>query len=97
MTDAEALQLLAERTYAVQHSPNCPMSHLVRLPRRGWGGLDMLPPGMTMDHLGYGKTLRAAVQAALADEADHPDAPRRRVSGYRPRAGAGKAVPPREE
>jgi hypothetical protein len=61
----EALKQLAEKTFAVQHSPNCPSPYLVRLAGRGKGMIDLKPPNRTADVLGYGKTLCEAAAAAL--------------------------------
>lgn len=64
---------LCKRTFAIQHSPNCPSQFLVRLPGKS-GLIDMKPYGdvlglvqhQTGDVLGFGKTLQEAGINALA-------------------------------
>ena len=51
---------LLERTFEVQHNPNCPSPFLVRMVTPGTGRLDSLPPNVTKDTIGYGKTLTEA-------------------------------------
>jgi hypothetical protein len=62
---------LLNRTFVVQHNPNCPSPFLVRL--GGAGPIDMKPygdglglrPHQTGDILGFGKTLAEAAEDAL--------------------------------
>jgi len=62
---------IAEKTFAVQHNPNCPKPFLVRLVSPGTGKLDLRQytfpsePDATKDSLGFGKTLSEAAEEAL--------------------------------
>lgn len=63
---------ITKRTFAVQHSPNCPSPWLVRLPGKSCC-IDMKPYShvtplseATGDILGFGKTFEEAADAALA-------------------------------
>jgi hypothetical protein len=57
---------LAEHTYAVQYSPNCPSPFLVRLVGKFAGKLDYDLSTETKDILGYGQTFEGAATEALA-------------------------------
>lgn len=59
------LDQLAEKTFAVQHNPNCPSPYLVRLAGKDRGRIDLNPRNQTHDILGYGKTLCEAAAATL--------------------------------
>jgi len=61
----EPLGRLSDQTYMLEHNPNCPSPYLIRLIGKGAGRIDREPPEKTRDILGYGKTLDAAVSAAL--------------------------------
>ena len=56
---------LNERTYAIQHSPNCPKPFLVRLVGRTASRLDYQSPLNTKDILGYGMTCEEAARNAF--------------------------------
>jgi hypothetical protein len=59
------LDQLAEKTFAIQHNPNCPSPYLVRLAGKGRRMIALKPRSQTADILGYGKTLCEAAAAAL--------------------------------
>ena len=61
----EALELLKNETYVLQHNPNCPNPYCIRLVGAP-GRIDMLPAKQTGDIVGYGKTMVLAAQMALA-------------------------------
>lgn len=81
MTDTDQVERLrglielCERTFAIQHNPNCPSPFLVRLPGKS-GVIDMKPygdifgrtPNTTGDVLGFGKTLQEAALRALQEQ-----------------------------
>lgn len=56
---------LEKVTYVIEYSPNCPMKYLVRLVAPGTGCIDKLPPDLTRDALGYGRTLEEAAMEAF--------------------------------
>ena len=71
--DVAGLKRLEQRTFAIQHNPNCPAPWLVRLPGKS-GRIDMKSHAdqlgfvkhVTGDFLGFGKTLDEAADRALA-------------------------------
>lgn len=73
---------LHDRTFAIQHNPNCPSPWLVRLPGDN-GVIDLKPYGdavgivehETGDHLGFGKTLIDATHAAITKATQSPRKP----------------------
>ena len=60
------LDRLADRTYAMQHSPNCPSPYLIRVIGQGKYRLDLEYYDTTKDRLCFGVTLEEAVQKAIA-------------------------------
>jgi hypothetical protein len=71
----EILDKLSKYTYRIEHNPNCPSQYLVRLVGWSRGQIDGKPTGhplmaqnteTTADAYGYGKTLEAAAEAAIA-------------------------------
>lgn len=73
---------MAKHTFAVQHNPNCPSPWLVRMPGKS-AVIDMKPYAtfgaqgpdqLTVDILGFGKTLADAARAALLPQATGGDA-----------------------
>ena len=63
--DEKTLKQLSEKTFAVQHNPNCTNPYLVRLTGESMGIIDLKPSNLTADILGYGKTLDEAVAMVL--------------------------------
>lgn len=59
---------LLQKTFAVQHNPNCPSMFCVRLVGRGTGSLDYEIPSVTKDALGYGKTIEEAAENARSEQ-----------------------------
>lgn len=59
------LERLNQKTYAVQHNPNCPSPFLVRLVGPGSSRLDLKCYRETKDILGFGKTMANAARVAL--------------------------------
>lgn len=61
---------LLEKTFVIQHNPNCPKPFLVRLVCPGTGKLDLLPyyaignEQITKDALGFGHSVEEAAEAA---------------------------------
>ena len=65
----QELDRLNDKTYALQHNPNCPSPFLIRLVGRGQGRLDLAPytpVWETKDRLFFGKTLKEAVELAVS-------------------------------
>lgn len=62
----KVMAILKEKTYVVEHNPNCNRPYLVRLPGRS-GVIDKKSyhDGATGDALGFGNTLREAASRAL--------------------------------
>jgi hypothetical protein len=56
---------LYESTFVMEHNPNCPHAVLLRLVGKSSGGIDLLPPDVTKDILGYGRTFEEAAEDAL--------------------------------
>lgn len=66
----KTMELLEEKTFAVQHNPRCAYPYVVRLIRPGAFCLDMRPYNSftgnhSKDILGFGKTLNQAAVAAF--------------------------------
>jgi hypothetical protein len=59
----EILEFLSDKTYAIEHNPNCPSQYLIRFPGKN-GAIDKKPPKETKDIVGYGNTLEEAVSEA---------------------------------
>ncbi len=59
------LDRLHNKTFAIQHNPNCPSPFLIRIVGKGAAALDYLSYRETKDALGYGKTLEEAVENVL--------------------------------
>jgi hypothetical protein len=68
----DAVKELKNMTYVAEHSPNCPMRYLVRLPGIDKGVIDKKPysaltkeKDYTQDILGFGRTFKEAGRRAL--------------------------------
>ncbi len=69
----EQIDRIGHLTYSLQHQPNCPKKYLIRLIGDQAGMIDNLPYSpysreYTKDRLFFGKTLKEAIDKALADE-----------------------------
>lgn len=71
-SDLAIAKWLTQKTFEIQHCPNCPSPFLVRLAAPNTGRLDRKPyvsigvenPDLTKDILGFGETLIEAAEDA---------------------------------
>ena len=62
----DEIERLSGYTYALQHNPNCPSPYVIRMVGKGIACLDLKCYEETADRLYFGKTLKEAVNRALA-------------------------------
>lgn len=56
---------LENKTYVLEHNPNCPAPYLIRLPGKRTGIIDKEPLGESQDIFAYGKNFQEAAKRAL--------------------------------